>query len=187
MTEAAKRLIDRIEELDTANAANRHRAESFERMAGELATVQGRAASPDGLVSVVATANGALCSITFGEGIRTVPPGALSAAVLHTVAAARMAATRQQAEVVRRNLGDTELLDQVLSSEERLFGDRPPIDPGPPPLVSQHAPLVPPVPHAPLPQQNRPHAPARPRPRGPVEEVEASFEHDTVMRRPPGR
>lgn len=178
MSELAKRLLDRIEALDTAAADNRHRAEAYQRMAGELATVQGRAASPDGLVSVIAGADGTLHAITFSEAIRTVPPAALSAAVLHTVAAARTAATRQQAEVVRRNLGDTELLDQVLRAEERLFGDRPPVDPGPLPVASRPAQLP----------QSRPPAPVSPRrSRLPVEDVDATFEHDTVLRRPPGR
>jgi hypothetical protein len=168
VSESAKRLLDRIEALDTATADTRHRVDSYQRMAAELASVRGRAASPDGLVSAVATASGALCAITFSESIRTVPPATLSAAVLHTVAAARMAATRDQAEVVRRGLGDTELLDQVLASDERLFGDHRPAEPGPPPTVPRHVPR---------PQQRRP--------RTPIDDGEPSYEYNAVLRRPP--
>ena len=91
------------------------------------------------------------------------PPG------LHTVAAARMAAARAQAEVVRRGLGDTELLDQVLASDERLFGDRRPTDPGPPPTV--------PRPVVSRPRQRRPPAP--------VDDGEASYQYNIVLRRRP--
>jgi hypothetical protein len=34
---------------------------------------------------------------------------------------------------MRRNLDDTHLLDQVLAEDARLFGDKQPEDPGPPP------------------------------------------------------
>lgn len=133
MNEIAKQLLARIEAIDTAAANNQQRAESYQRTAEQLANVQGRASSPDGMVTVVAGANGAVNSITFSEQIRNASPQALSASVLHTIAQARASAAREQAEVVRSGLGDAELLDRVLDSDERLFGDQPPRDPGPPP------------------------------------------------------
>lgn len=137
MSESAKRLLARIEALDTAAGDVRRRSESYQRMADELAATVGRAESPDGLVRAVATADGALRSITFADEVRTIPPAELSAAVVRTVAAARAAAARAQAEVVRRGLDDTELLDKVLESEQRLFGDQRPADPGPPPPATR--------------------------------------------------
>ncbi|HKS43993.1 MAG TPA: YbaB/EbfC family nucleoid-associated protein [Amycolatopsis sp.] len=135
MSEYARQLSRRIEAIDTAVADNRRRAEAYQRMAGELKDVEGRAASPDGVVSVVVGPGGEVRGITFGDQIDAVSPAALSATVMRTVAAARMAAARQQAEVVRRGLGDTGLLDKVLDSDERLFGDRRPRDPGPAPVA----------------------------------------------------
>jgi DNA-binding protein YbaB len=131
VSEAAKRLLDRIEALDATVAENRYRSESYQRMARELVEVQGRATSPDGLVTATATAGGALLSITFSERVRTTSPPALADVVLRTITTARAAAAHEQAEVVRRGLDDTELLDQVLAIDEQLFGDRPPVAPGP--------------------------------------------------------
>jgi DNA-binding protein YbaB len=131
VSEAAKRLLDRIEALDSAAADNRRRTESYQRMADELVQIHGHATSPDGLITAVVTANGTLQSVTFDDNIRTTPPTTLAAAVLQTVASARVAATRQQAEVIRRGLGDTALLDTVLDADQRLFGDERPADPGP--------------------------------------------------------
>lgn len=137
MSEEAGRLVRRIEAIDNAAADNRHRRESYQRMSEELKSVEGKATSPDGVVTVAARAGGTVTAITFSEGVRAVSPQALSAMVMHTLAAARADAARRQAEVVRRGLGDTELLDRVLESDERLFGDQPPRDPGPPPAAGR--------------------------------------------------
>ncbi len=133
MSEPAERLLRRIEAIDTAVADNRRRAESYQRMSAELAEVTGTASSPDGVVTVVTDASGTVKNIQFTEAIRTVSPSALSASVVHTIASAQAAAARSQAEVVRRGLGDTTLLDRVLAEDATLFGDRRPADPGPPP------------------------------------------------------
>ncbi|GDY30630.1 YbaB/EbfC family nucleoid-associated protein [Gandjariella thermophila] len=141
MSETARQLLRRIEAIDTAAANNRQRAETYQRMADELKGVEGRASSPDGVVTVVAGPGGEITSITFSEQVRAIAPAALSATVLHTIAAARAAAARQQAEVVRRGLGDTELLDRVLDADERLFGDRRPRDPAPPMAIRRPEPV----------------------------------------------
>jgi hypothetical protein len=170
VSEAAKRLLERVAALDGAVADNRRRSESYQHMADELVRVTGHSTSPDGLVTAVVTAAGALESITFGDDFRTVPPAALAAAVLHATAAARVAATRAQADVVRRGLGDTQLLDAVLAADQQLFGDQRPVEPGPPP-----APM-----RAPMPA--RAPARARPRPRPRDDETEENYEDFTVMR-----
>ncbi|TNC22476.1 YbaB/EbfC family nucleoid-associated protein [Amycolatopsis alkalitolerans] len=131
MSEYASRLLRRIDAIDTAAADTRRRTEAYQHMAGELKGVTGRASSADGAVTVVAGPGGEVKDITFTEQTRTVAPAALATAVLHTIAAARANATRRQAEVVRRGLGDTDLLDRVLDSDQRLFGDQRPVDPGP--------------------------------------------------------
>ncbi|GAA4826574.1 hypothetical protein GCM10025787_00160 [Saccharopolyspora rosea] len=136
MSEIADQLLARIEAIDTAAAENTARAESYQRMTERLAEVRGRATSPDGVVTVVAGADGAVHSITFSDQIRNVAPQALSASVVHTIAQARAMAAREQAEVVRAELGDTEVLDRVLESDERIFGDRRPQDPGPAPVAA---------------------------------------------------
>lgn len=133
MSHYADQLLRRIETIDTAAAGNRRRAEAYEQMAGELKDVTGEASSPDGAVTVVAGPGGEVRSITFADRIRDVAPPALAASVMHTIAAARAAAARRQAEVVRSGLGDTELLDKVLDSDEQLFGAQRPADPGPHP------------------------------------------------------
>lgn len=133
MSEYASQLLRRIEAIDTAAADNRRRTEAYQQMAGELKEVTGRASSSDGVVTVVAGPGGEVREITFAEQTRTIAPAALAAAVMHTIAAAQVAATRQQAEVVRRGLGDTDLLDRVIESDQRLFGDQRPADPGPAP------------------------------------------------------
>lgn len=132
MSEYAERLLRRIEAMDAAAADNRLRAENYQQMSSELKDVQGRATSPDGVVSVVAGPGGQIKEITFDDGVSSMAPHALSAAVLATVVQAQAEAARQQAQVVRDGLGDTELLDRVLDSDERLFGDRVPRDPGVP-------------------------------------------------------
>ncbi|OXM65747.1 MULTISPECIES: YbaB/EbfC family nucleoid-associated protein [Amycolatopsis] len=167
MSEFARQLLRRIEAIDTAAAGNRRRAEAYEQMAAELTDVTAEVVSPDGAVRVVAGAGGEVKAVTFGERVRDLPPAALSAAVMHTLAAARAAAARRQAEVVRRGLGDTELLDKVLDADEKTFGDQRPLHPGPPPVFvpppeepfesaaalfdERPAPAVPPPPPAPAP------------------------------------
>jgi DNA-binding protein YbaB len=129
MSEIAQQLLARIETIDKAAADNRMRSESYQRMADELQNAEGRATSPDGIVTVVAGPGGSVTSITFTEQIRAVSPEALSASVMQAMAQARASAAQQQAEVVRRGLGDTELLDRVLDSDARLFGDTRPSAP----------------------------------------------------------
>jgi DNA-binding protein YbaB len=133
MSEAAKQLLGRIEAIDAAAVGNQRRVEAYQHMVDELKDAEGTASSPDGLVSVVAGPNGSVSSITFSDKVRETTPDALSAIVMHTLAEARASAARLQAEVVRRGLGDTELLDRVLDSDEQLFGDQRPRDPGPAP------------------------------------------------------
>jgi DNA-binding protein YbaB len=123
MSDEARQLLDRIEAIDTANADNARKAEAYQRMAEELKNAVGRATSPDSAVTVVVGPGGAITSIDFTEQIRTMPPAALSASVLRAIAEAKAIAARTQAEVVRRGLGDTDLLDRVLDSDEQLFGD----------------------------------------------------------------
>ncbi|QUQ69361.1 YbaB/EbfC family nucleoid-associated protein [Kutzneria sp. CA-103260] len=136
MSETAQQLLARIEAIDTAAAENRMRAESYQRMADELQNAEGRATSPDGLVTVVAGPGGSVTSIVFDDRISTITPQALSASVMHAIAQARASAAQQQAEVVRRGLGDTELLDRVLDSDARLFGDTRPSAPAPAPAAA---------------------------------------------------
>jgi DNA-binding protein YbaB len=130
MTEWSERLARRIESIDQAAADNRLRAESYRQMTEELKDVAGTATSPDGMVTVVAGAGGSVKSITFTEATRTTDPALLSKTVMHTIARAQADAARSQAEVVRRGLGGSELLDRVLSEEEKVFGDTPTPDPG---------------------------------------------------------
>lgn len=139
MSEPAERLLRRIEAIDTAAADNRRRAESYQRMSEELKDVTGTASSPDGAVTVVTDASGTVKNIEFTEAIRTASPAGLSASVVHTIASAQAAAARSQAEVIRRGLGDTTLLDRVLDEDAALFGDSRPADPGPPPRL-EHRP-----------------------------------------------
>ncbi|HVW42248.1 MAG TPA: YbaB/EbfC family nucleoid-associated protein [Amycolatopsis sp.] len=137
MSQYADQLLRRIEAIDTAAADNRRRAEAYEHMAGELKDVTAEASSPDGVVTVVAGPGGEVRSITFADRVRDLAPQALAASVMQTIAAARGAAARQQAEVVRRGLGDTQLLDKVLESDERLFGDQRPAEvPAPAPAAA---------------------------------------------------
>ncbi|MGC7095266.1 YbaB/EbfC family nucleoid-associated protein [Amycolatopsis lurida] len=143
MSEYARQLLSRIEAIDNANADNRRRAEAYQQMEGELKNVQGTATSPDGVVTAVVSAGGEVSSLTFGDRARTLDPAALSATVMHTIAAARAEAARQQAEVVRRGLGDTHLLDKVLDSDQKLFGDQRPRDPGPVPEVASNPSIAP--------------------------------------------
>ncbi|TKG72500.1 YbaB/EbfC family nucleoid-associated protein [Prauserella endophytica] len=131
MSETAKRLLRRIEAIDTAAAENRTRAEAYRRMTEELDAATGTATSPDGVVTVVAGPDGSVKEITFSGQVRAVQPAELSAGLLHTIAQARAAAARAQAEMVRRVLGDTELLDEVLAENARMFGDQRPVDPDP--------------------------------------------------------
>jgi hypothetical protein len=138
MSEWAERLARRIESIDSAAADNRLRAESYRRLTDDLKNVDGTATSPDGVVTVVAGAGGALKSITFSQSVHSVPPATLSAIVLQTIARAQADAARSQADAVRRGLGSTELLDRVLAEEERVFGDAP-----------TRAPAVPSVPSVP--------------------------------------
>ncbi|GLZ34758.1 hypothetical protein Lesp02_69450 [Lentzea sp. NBRC 105346] len=131
MSETADALMRRIESIDTMAADNRARAESFQRMSEELKETTGRAVSDDGIVTVVASSDGAVKSVVFADGFAGLSASVLSASTLHTIARARADAARAQAEVVRRGLGDTELLDRVLNSSATMFGDERAQDPGP--------------------------------------------------------
>ncbi|GAB3563943.1 hypothetical protein GCM10027445_06960 [Amycolatopsis endophytica] len=180
MSEFAQQLLRRIEAIDTAAADSRRRAEVYQRMSGELKDVSAKAVSPDGAVTVVAGAGGEVKTLLFSDRIREVTPAALAAMVMHTLGVARAAAARQQAEVVRRGLGDTEHLDRVLDADEKTFGDERPAHPGPAPVpVPRHEeepagpadrlfdeqPPVPPAPApAPVPIPVPPRAPVTRRP-----------------------
>lgn len=139
MPDTAEQLMQRIEEIDTAAAENRLRAERYQRMTEQLADVVGVATSPDDAVTVECNAGGSIHSITFADRIQSIPPADLAASVQHTIAAAKANAAREQAEVVRSGLGDTELLDRVLGEDIKVFGDHRAVDPGPAPAVSPTA------------------------------------------------
>ncbi|GAA2659536.1 MULTISPECIES: YbaB/EbfC family nucleoid-associated protein [Actinosynnema] len=140
MTDWAEHLTARIEAIDLAARGTKARAENYRRMAEELAEVTGTAASDGGVVTVVAEPGGAVRSVVFGAAVATTAPAELSALVTRTIARAQADAHRAQAEVVRRSLGDTELLDRVLAEDAALFGDLPPRDPGPAAPVTAPAP-----------------------------------------------
>lgn len=169
MSDVAKQILARIEALDTAAADNELRTQSYQRMAEQLAAAEGKATSQDGMVTVVASANGEVRSVTFTEQIRNTSPQALSAQVVHTIAQARANAARQQAEVIRQEMGDTELLDRVLDADERLFGDQRPQDPGPPPTVAPG--------NAPPPVRARPPAGGQPPGRRQASDFDADDEY----------
>jgi len=133
ISDEVERLLRRIETIDAAAADTQQRTESYERMAVEMKAVTASVTSPDGVVTVVASAGGDVEQITFSDRVGPLDPATLSASVTHTLAAAKAAAARMQAEVVRRGLGDSDLLDQVLAADQRLFGDQPAADPGPAP------------------------------------------------------
>ncbi|MBB3053280.1 DNA-binding protein YbaB [Prauserella isguenensis] len=141
MNETAKHLVQRIQAVDDAAAANRTRAETYRAMTEQLSEVTGTATSPDGVVTVEAGPDGTVEKVTFSDAVRSgVDPAELSARVQHTIALARVAATRAQAEVVQRGLGSSDLLDKVLAEDKKLFGDSEPVDPGPDPLGHGSAP-----------------------------------------------
>jgi DNA-binding protein YbaB len=133
MSDDVERLLRRIEAIDSAAADTKRRTESYERMAVEMKAVTASVTSPDGVVTVVAGPGGEVEQVTFSDRAGQLDPAALSATVTHTLAAAKAAAARMQAEVVRRGLGDSDLLDRVLAEDQLLFGDRPAADPAPAP------------------------------------------------------
>ncbi|WP_037358262.1 YbaB/EbfC family nucleoid-associated protein [Amycolatopsis orientalis] len=122
MNETARQLLARIEAIDSAATDNRLRAEAYQRMNDELKETQGRATSPDGAVTVVAGPGGGITSIAFSESSSETAREVLAADVLRAISEAQANVARAQADVVRRGLGDTELLDRVLDSDEALFG-----------------------------------------------------------------
>ncbi|EHK87276.1 YbaB/EbfC family nucleoid-associated protein [Saccharomonospora azurea] len=126
MSGYAAQLMRRIEALDTAAADNRRRAEAYQRTEEELKDVSASVTSPDGVVTVVAGPGGVISSVTFSESVHDLSPASLSTTVQQTIAAAVAAVARRQADVVRRGLGSSELLDRVTESDETLFGDRRP-------------------------------------------------------------
>ncbi|ACU36576.1 YbaB/EbfC family nucleoid-associated protein [Actinosynnema mirum] len=139
MTDWARRLTARIEAIDLAARGTKAREENYRRMTEELAEVTGTATSDGGVVTVVAEPGGAVRSVVFDAAVATTAPAALSALVTRTIARAQADAHRAQAEVVRRSLGDTGLLDRVLAEDAALFGDLPPRDPGPTPVTPRPA------------------------------------------------
>ena len=136
MSDEADRLLRRIEAIDTAAADTQRRREAYDRMATEMKAVTASVTSPDGVVTVVAGPGGDVEQIKFRDGVGRLDPATLAASVMHTLTAAKAAAARMQAEVVRRGLGDSDLLDRVLAEDERLFGDRSLPDPGPAPTAA---------------------------------------------------
>jgi DNA-binding protein YbaB len=131
MSTTAAQLLARIEAIDEAAADTGRRSETYERMAENLKDVVGHATSDDGVVTVTAGPGGSITEITFTERVHGMSPGALSASVLRAITEATRSAARGQAEVIRAGLGDTELLDRVLDSDELLFGAPRPDDGGP--------------------------------------------------------
>lgn len=130
MSEYASNLARRIEAIDTAAADNRRSSEMYQQLTAELKGVRGRAVSPDGAVTVVAGPGGEVLEVAFADQTRRIDPSDLGGLVTRTIAAARAAAGRSQAEVVRAGLGGSELLDRVLEADRRVFGDQPPAEAG---------------------------------------------------------
>lgn len=122
MSAAAERLLRRIEAIDTAAAENRQRAEAYAAMGEELKQVTGEATSLGGAVTVVAAPGGIVKDIVFTAAVSSTPPAELARSVRAAVTQAQAEVARKQAEIVRRGLGDTELLDRVLESDHRVFG-----------------------------------------------------------------
>ncbi|NKQ56468.1 YbaB/EbfC family nucleoid-associated protein [Amycolatopsis sp. K13G38] len=193
MSHYADQLLRRIEAIDTAAADNRRRTEAYQQMSDELKEVTGTASSPDGVVTVVAGPGGEVKSVSFGERVRDLAPAALAASVTHTIAAARAEAAKQQAEVVRHGLGDSDLLDKVLDSDEQIFGAQRPGDPGPPPPGLPPEPEQAPYQYQPqsAPQPQATPRPAAPRPggasRGAAAHEDDYFEGFNVLGGGPGR
>jgi len=131
MSDEADRLLRRIEALESAAADNRRRAEAFEQTVEEMKTVTATVTSPDGMVTVVSDSGGDVRQLKFGDRVSELDPATLSQTVTQTVAAAKAAAARLQAEAVRRGLGPSDVLDKVLAEE-------PPASPAPEPGPGRH-------------------------------------------------
>lgn len=117
MSDEAERLLRRIEAIESAAADNRRRAEAYEQTVEEMKTVTATVTSPDGMVTVVSDSGGDVRQIKFGGRAGQADPAVLAKTVTQTVAAATAAAARMQAEVVRRGLGESDVLDRVLARE----------------------------------------------------------------------
>jgi DNA-binding protein YbaB len=122
MSAFAERLCNRIDAIDRVSAENSERAEAYAAMGDELRNVTAEVSSPDGVVTVVAGAGGAITDVRFTDAVRSTQLREASRSVLAALRAAQAEATRKQAEVVRSCLGSTEELEQVIAADERLFG-----------------------------------------------------------------
>jgi predicted component of type VI protein secretion system len=118
----AERLLSRIEAIDRVSAENGRRTEVYAALGEELAAVTAEVTSPDGAVTVLAGAGGAITDVRFSGAIHSAQPRELSRSVLSVLSQAQAEAARKQAELVRSRLGSTEELEQVIAYDERLLG-----------------------------------------------------------------
>jgi DNA-binding protein YbaB len=118
----AERLLSRIEAIDRISAENSARTEVYAALGEELQEVTAGITSPDGAVTVLAGAGGAISDVRFTGAIHSMQPQDLSRSVLSALSQAQAEAARKQAELVRSRLGSTEELERVIADDERILG-----------------------------------------------------------------
>lgn len=153
MSAQMEQLIAQFENFRAKVRQAESRFAGVEDMQARIAEVQHAVTSPDGLVTVVAGANGTVTDIRLTAGATHLEAGQLAAKIMTTLRQAVAGAVRQQAAVVDDAFGDafgTDVSAQVRQAQEEAFGAVAAEDPASQPQQS------PPPPPASRPRSSRP-------------------------------
>lgn len=120
--ELLEQMRERLTRIENGATDAEQRLGRYTAMSEELKQVTETATSPDRSVTVVAGPGGSVQDIKLTEGIKRLRPEQLSASIMDTMRQALAAAARKQAAVVQETVGDTDVLERVLKTQEQIFG-----------------------------------------------------------------
>lgn len=134
--ELLEQMRQRLAKIESGQSDAQQRLDRYAAMSEELKTVSATATSTDRSVTVVAGPGGSVRDIRLTDDIKRLSPSQLSASIMDTMRQALAASARKQAEVVQEAVGDTDVLDRVLKTQEQIFGVPMTVD-GPAPGTEQ--------------------------------------------------
>lgn len=120
--ELLEQMRKRLADIENGSSEAEARLERYNDMGDQLKQVQAEHTSADRSVTVIAGPGGSVRDIRLTEGIKRLSPGQLSATIMDTMRQALAAAARQQAAIVQETVGETDVLERVLKTQEQIFG-----------------------------------------------------------------
>lgn len=124
MTQSSKDLIEemrwQVQKIKDKQAENDQLLGKLDSVKGQLAALEAKATSPDGVVTVVAGTGGLVRSVQLTDEAMRSNAGTLTATLNATIERAIADATRMQLEIVRSKVGGTLTAEQILGPQAKF-------------------------------------------------------------------